>query len=98
MRKLVDLSFNDFDRESAEPLLQAMATTARSSREKKVFNLHINLAGNEGCEDLFPPHLARSKQRWDFVGSTRPNRLATNPHPYQTHEALYDPLIRAAMR
>jgi Ran GTPase-activating protein (RanGAP) involved in mRNA processing and transport len=64
----LDLAFNDFDAASGgAALVAALSTEPGAGRDRLALNLHVDLKGNDGCETLIPPHLARSKLRMDFM-------------------------------
>ena len=94
----VDLSFNEFNTSGAAPLLKALEATTEPgcSRDHKTLALHLDLTGNDGCDNLIAPHLARAKLRWDFLPATRRSRLATNPGAFPLARQLVDPKVKAA--
>uniref|UniRef100_A0A7S2CH61 Uncharacterized protein n=1 Tax=Florenciella parvula TaxID=236787 RepID=A0A7S2CH61_9STRA len=95
----IDMSFNEITPYGANALVDALAIdAASSSRDSKTLSLHIDLLGNEGCEDLIAPYLARAKVRWDFFGATRRSRLGSNPNPYPLGRKLVDPQIQDAFK
>ena len=97
--RALDLSFNEFDRPNgAVPILLALqrATEPGCSREHKTLTLDLDLSGNDGCDDLVAPHLARAKSRWDFIGSMRRSRLASNPGDFPLARSLADPRVKGA--
>jgi hypothetical protein len=103
----LDLSFNDFDRVGAAPLLALLERATEPGgggvggvgfdpRAHRAVELHLDLAGNDGCEGAVAPHLARSKLRWDFLGATARPRLASNPAPFARAGRAADPRVVAA--
>ena len=67
MLRKVDLSFNDFDAQGGAAIVAALANESDCDRNHRALDLHVNLYGNESCDELIPPHLARSKLRIDFL-------------------------------
>ena len=95
----VDLSFNDFDADGgAKPLLVALEKTTEpgADRAHSTRGLHLNISGNDGCDDLISPFLARAKSRWDFWGAVKRPKLATNPSPFPLAKTFADPRIKDA--
>jgi hypothetical protein len=97
--RTVNLSFNDFDADGgAAPVLRALEATTEpgGGRAHRTNGLHLNLTGNDGCDDLVSPFLARAKTRWDLAAAAQRLKLASNPAPFPLARTFADPRIKDA--